>query len=249
MLGTLGIVQPQLGTETSKGRVARRFGGKSLLEWVVRRATDCQRLDRVVVLVPSGPEAQFVAELVPPDVPVVVGNTKDRLAGHVAALASYPARGVVRICAEAPFVDPVLIDRLVTTASEHPECDYIGYCRRDGFPTILSSVGMFAEWCRADALRRASDEITLQSDREQVTSYLYSHPEKFAVRLISAPPGLDRDDVRLAIDSEEDWDHAQTIFEALGPESLDWQHIARLLEGQPGMRQQMAVLNRRAAHA
>ena len=114
-------------------------------------------------------------------------------------------------------------------------------------PAILSSVGLFAEWCRTDALRRASEEVTLQSDREQVTSYLYSHPEKFAVRLIPAPPGLDRDDVRLTIDSEEDWDHAQTIFEALGPDSLDWQRIARLLEQQPRMRQEMAVLNRRAA--
>jgi spore coat polysaccharide biosynthesis protein SpsF len=247
MLSTLGIVQPRLASDAAKGRAARRFGGKSLLEWVVRRATDCQRLDRVVVLVPSAAEAQFVAEFVPPDVPVVVGNTRDALAGHVACLESYPAHAVVRISAEAPFVDPVLIDRLVTTASEHPQCDYIAYCRRDGFPTLLASVGMFAEWCRAEALKRANDEVVRQCDRDQVSAYLYSHPEEFNVRLIPAPPGLDRDDVRLTIDSEEDWDHAQTIFEALGPDSLDWHRIARLLEEQPAMRQQMAALNRRTA--
>ena len=58
---------------------------------------------------------------------------------------------------------------------------------------------------------------------------------------------MDRDDVRLTIDSHEDWEHAQEILEALGPERLDWQGIAGLLHHQPGMRQRMAVLNREAA--
>lgn len=247
MLTTLGIVQPRLATDASKIRAARRIGGKSLLEWVVRRATDCQRLDQVIVLAPSGPEAQFVSELAPPDVPVVVGNSKDPLAGNITALDAYPAKAVVRICAEAPLFDPVLIDRLVTTADEHPQCDYIGYCRRDGRSALMASVGLFAEWCRADALRQADREVTLLADREQVTSYIFSHPEKFTVRLVPAPVGLDGDDVRLAIDSEEDWDHVQTVYEALGPDSLDWQRIARLLEQHPGMRREMAALNRRGA--
>ncbi|HZZ28429.1 MAG TPA: hypothetical protein VFE46_10545 [Pirellulales bacterium] len=64
------------------------------------------------------------------------------------------------------------------------------------------------------------------------------------MRLIPAPQGLDRDDVRLTIGSEEDWEHAQAIFEALGPEQLDYQRIAGLLDHQPALRQRMAALNR-----
>ena len=45
----------------------------------------------------------------------------------------------------------------------------------------------------------------------------------------------------------EDWEHAEAIFDALGPESLDWQGIAGLLEQQPALRQRMALLNREAA--
>ncbi len=50
--------------------------------------------------------------------------------------------------------------------------------------------------------------------------------------------------MRLAVDTEEDWEHAQTIYEALGPEALDWQRIAGLLEQQPALRTRMAALNR-----
>src|SRR5688572_3128342 len=100
MFTTLGIVQARFASDAAKGHMARRLGGKSLLEWVVRRVTDCQLLDQVVVAVGSGPEEQFVSELVPPDVPVFVGKASDALGSFVAALAAYPAEGVVRIGAD-----------------------------------------------------------------------------------------------------------------------------------------------------
>ena len=49
---------------------------------------------------------------------------------------------------------------------------------------------------------------------------------------------------RLGIDVEEDWENVQLIVDALGPESLEWQRIAGLLEQHPAIRQRMAVLNR-----
>ena len=82
------------------------------------------------------------------------------------------------------------------------------------------------------------------ADRQQVTRYLYSHPEKFNLRLIPAPEGIDRETCRLTIASDEDWDHALAIYDALGPEALDWQRIAELLNHQPALRRRMAALNR-----
>lgn len=249
MMNTLGIVEARLEPELATGKVARRLGGKPLLEWVVRRATDCQRLDRVIVLATGGPGTPRISKLVPADVPVFSASDADLLACYQSALQQYPARSVVRIAADNPFVDPELIDRLVSTADEHAHCDYIGYCRRDGVPAIRSSLGMFSEWFRVEALRRAATAGLTKADRQQPTRFLYSHPELFAIRLIPAPEGLDRDDVRLAVESEEDWDHAQIIFEALGAEALDWQRIAGLLEQQPDLRSRMAALNQRESLA
>ena len=63
------------------------------------------------------------------------------------------------------------------------------------------------------------------------------------MRLIPAPVELDRDDVRLALDSAEDWEHAQLILDALGPENLEWQRIVSLLDEHPDLRERMASLN------
>ncbi|HUT90736.1 MAG TPA: NTP transferase domain-containing protein [Thermoguttaceae bacterium] len=244
MLKTLGIVDACYGSRGSRARAARKMGGKSVLEWVVRRATDCQRLNGVIVVTSSAPENDFLSELVPLDVPVFAGCQEDALRCFLAALEDYPAEAAVRICARSPFIDPVLIDRLVSTAEADPECDYVGYRSRDGRPAILSPVGVFAEWFRASALRRAARKARASEDRQQATRYLYRHPERFKIRLIPAPEQIDRDDVRLTVDFEEDWEHALAIFEALGPDDLDWQRIADLLVHQPHLRKRMAALNR-----
>jgi len=249
MLKTLGIVQASFKSPRLRYNAARKLGGKSVLEWVVRRVTDCQQLDGVIALTSDVAENQFVAGLIPLDVPVFAAPPGDSLSQFLAAFEEYPASGVVRVRADYPFVDPMLIDRLVVTAEAHQACDYVCYCSRDGRPAILSPVGVYAEWFRSEALRRAAKSATAPADRQHVTRYFYSHPEKFNLRLIPAPPQIDREDVRLTVDIEEDWDHALAIFDALGPDELDWQRIARLLEHQPALRRRMASLNRAYARA
>ncbi len=244
MLGNLGIVQVCFHSPRFRSNLARRFAGRSLVEWVIRRVTESARLDGVIAVACGAESDRQLRRLVPSDVPVSSSQGGDSLARFAKALEEYPAEGVVRVQGDNPFVDPGLIDQLVTTAEAHPNCDYVSYCLRDGRPAILSPVGIYAEWFRSSALRKANRLATDQLDREQVTRYLYSHPDKFPLRLIPAPASIDREDVRLRVDFEEDWEHALAIYDALGPEHFDWQRIARLLDHQPALRSRMAVLNR-----
>jgi spore coat polysaccharide biosynthesis protein SpsF len=243
MLKNLGIVQACFSSPRFRCNAARRLHGKSLLEWVIRRVTESMRLDGVIVIARDEDESRFVAELVPTDVPIFTSNKPDALARFSQALEEYPAEAVVRVRGDNPFIDPGLIDRLVTTAEAHPECDYISYCSRDGRPAILSPVGVYAEWFRGKALHRAAKSKRDSADHDHVTRYIYSHPEKFNIRLIPAPERIDRDDVRLTVDIEEDWDHVLTIIDALGEQTMDWQRIADLLDHQPALRSRMATLN------
>ena len=249
MLKNLGIVQACFRVPRFRCNAMRMLGGRPLLDWVIRRVTDAMRLDGVIVVGCHTEARCELSRLVPSDVPVFFGEGDDALARFAKALEQFPAEGVVRVRGDNIFVDPGLIDRLITMAESDPDCDYASYCSRDGQPAILSPVSLYAEWFRASVLRRANRLARDPLDREHVTRYLYTHPEKFNVRLMPAPPAIDRDDVRLLVDMEEDWDHALAIFDALGPERLDWQRIAKLLDHQPALRSRMAALNRESAHA
>jgi spore coat polysaccharide biosynthesis protein SpsF len=247
MLTTLGVIQACFPDDTVRAKVSRRVRGRTILERVVRRVTDSERLGGVIVVTDNSPENAFVLREVPLDVPVYAGHQADPLGRFAGALDKYQAESVVRVRGENPFVDPGLIDRLVTVAECHVDCDYIGYCSRDGRPAILSPVGVYAEWFKTSALRRAARSAKKPEDRRDVTRYIYSHPEKFKVRLIPAPSQIDREDVRLTVDIPEDWDHAVAILEALGSDEFDWQRIADLLDHHPSLRKRMADLNREYA--
>ena len=52
--------------------------------------------------------------------------------GQQPAVRKADASVVVRVSIERPFVDPVLIDRLLCDANAHPGTDYIGYVLGDG---------------------------------------------------------------------------------------------------------------------
>ena len=247
MLKTLGIIQTSLGHEGVAATATRRLGSRSVLEWVVRRVTDCQRLDGVVVISDGQASHRFLSTLVPHDVPILDIEATDPLQQFAKATEQFRCEAVVRVRSDRPFVDPALIDHLVTTAESQSSCDYVSYCSRDGRPAILSPVGVYAEWIRTEALRRADRKATLPADRREVTRYIYGHPEKFNLRLIPAPKQVDRDDLRLTVDIEEDWEHLLTIVDALGSDEFDWQRIANLLDHQPALRDRMATLNRELA--
>jgi spore coat polysaccharide biosynthesis protein SpsF (cytidylyltransferase family) len=231
-----------VAAQSAGSLVGRRFAGKSLLEWVVRRVTESLLVDQVVVVTDPA-QGDVARRLAPADIPVFVGIQSDALGRFAAAAREFQATHVVRVPLGCPFVDPELIDRLVCTASGHTGFDYIGYFSVDGRPAILSKVGLFAEWCRATAVQSADAQARSSEDRADPTRYIYAHPEDYQLRFIPVPAKLDRRDVRLTVDVEEDWEHVHMIFDALGPDSLDWRRIAALLDEQPELRERMAVLN------
>ncbi|MCA9270915.1 MAG: NTP transferase domain-containing protein, partial [Planctomycetales bacterium] len=247
MLSTLGIVdlfltgQPQETIRRKAALLTRCLDGKSMLEWIIRRATESQWLDGVIVLTGQSPEQRELAARIPPDVPVFVSGAADPLAACVEALGVYTSKSAVLIATDTPLVDPDLIDRLVRAASGDADCDSITYQVSDGPATAPSKVGLFAQWCSAAALARANRKAASPAERATATQYIYAHQEFFRLRLTQPPAELDRADLRLRVESEEDWDHVASILEALGPEDLQWQSIVRLLQSQPELRQRMAL--------
>jgi spore coat polysaccharide biosynthesis protein SpsF len=247
MLKNLGVVEACIHLPRFREKASRRIDGRTLMEWVIRRVTDSMRLDGVIVAACTEAHRELLVHLTPSDVPVFVGQGDDALALYRKLLERYPAEGVVRVKGDNLYVDPLLIDRLVTAAESTPGCDYLGHRLRDGRPAVHSPANVFAEWFRAGAIREADRLARDPAEREHVGGYICSHPEKFRLGHIPAPAEIDRDDLRLRIDLEEDWDHALTICEALGTERLDWRRIVRLLEQQPAMRRRMEALNREYA--
>ena len=241
---TVAIIQARLGSTRLPKKVARRLGEQSLLQWVIGRVQGAKSLAQVIVAAPDTPEDRQLANFIPPDVPLVFGSEQDVLSRYLRALELYPADAVVRICADNPYLDSDMLDRLVQEGEKAPDCDYVSYRLASGRPVILSPLGLFGEWCRADALRQAAESPD-PADHEHVTRGLYRQPDRFNLRLLDLPAGLERPDLRLTVDCEDDFRHVEEIYTALAPQPITWQRIVTLLDTRPQLSAQMSALNQR----
>jgi spore coat polysaccharide biosynthesis protein SpsF (cytidylyltransferase family) len=245
---TLGVVHVEKSPTPHQPAAFRRLAGKPLVEWVVRRVSESQRLSGIVVLTEQGALDPQLAALIPSDVLLFQSQSPRAVDQLLEVGVEFSADALLRVSVSNPFIDPVLIDRLVIQAEAEPECDYASYCQRDGTPAISSPLGVHAEWLATAALHRACAEPLSSDGPIGDTRLILSRPELYQLCLLPLPAELDQDDLRFTVDSIADMELTQEIYEALGPEQLDWQRLAGFLRQQPGLRQQMAALNHKAKH-
>lgn len=231
MLKTLGIVKGALLTDKQRHYLARRIDGKSVLEWVVRQMTDCELLDGVVVLADEGPNGDLVRNLTPIDVPVYSTTADDTVTLLTNVLGQFPMDACVFIGADWPFLDPTLIDQLVRTAELEKDCDYAAYQFTNEIFSVGRPYGLFPEWYRAASIRKAASKMNDQVHRQLPGTFFLDNQQDYKVELLPAPAGLDRGDVHLSFDNEEDWDNILELHDALKLDVLDSNKLVGLLSG------------------
>ncbi|MDR0336067.1 MAG: NTP transferase domain-containing protein, partial [Planctomycetaceae bacterium] len=226
---TIGIVKGTLLTEKQRHHLARRLEGKSVLEWVVRQMTDCERLNGVVVLAEEGNNGELVRQLTPIDVPVFSSAARDTLTLLQQTLEHFPADACVLIGADWPFLDPTLIDQLVHAAELEANCDYAAYQFTNEIFSAGKPYGLFPEWYRSQTIRKIATRIDDQIHRQLPGTFFLDNQRKFNVELLPVPAGLDRqNNIRFVFDNEADWDTILELHEALALEVLDYKKIGSL---------------------
>ncbi len=223
---------------------ARKLNSAPLVEWLVRRISEAELIQGIVVVMPDQPQYHELASLIPLDIPCLLSKKETPLARLADAAQQYPSESIVRVPLETPFCDPVLIDRLLITAAMHGDKDYVGYCLEDGCPASQSSIGLFSEWIRSSALAKAHREVKSKEDAYRIDSSFLNYPELFALEMIPVPDSLNRGDLRFSVANDEDWEELLAIVDALGAETLQWQDVVRIIDAQPPIRQRMAQRNR-----
>ena len=240
MLENLGIVlleawdAPGQDLERAVALARRRLGGVTLLEWVARRVTDAELLDRTIVLLPGdeyGP-AGSLASLVPPDVPVYFAGNAAPLGRLAQTLATFPAQGVVTVGLSSRLVDPHHIDQLIIAARDQAAAEFIGFRSAEGVSSDLP------RWCRTDALARLA---MLMSQKNELVCPNADDLAKFNQHWISLAAREEMYSTQSAT-TDDDWELTETIFESMGPDSFDNLWVADRAQAVPAP---TAVLQRR----
>ncbi len=192
----VAIVQARMGSSRLPGKVLQDLAGDSMLARVVARLRASTTVDDVVVATTSAEsDDAVVREAERIGAGVFRGSETDVLARYAGAAIAARADVVVRVTSDCPLLDPMVVDRVVTTLGTG--ADYASNTHARSYPR-----GLDVEALHADVLARIHRMGRSPSAREHVTAYVMERSALFAVRQVHAE--RDDSDLRWTVDTEED---------------------------------------------
>lgn len=227
------VIQARMSSSRLPGKILKPFYGNLELISVILHKLHKISDTKIIVATSDNPENnQLVSFLTEKDELVFRGSENDVLNRFIQAARYYNLDGVVRICSDNPFLDYHGIVELIETAKKS-DSDYIGF-RINNTPSILTHFGFWGEFVKVSALEKV-EKMTepVSPAHEHVTYYVYTHPNIFKCEWIDTPLYLQgRDDIRLTVDTEEDFLNAQRVYENLmsANENFNIEDVVRYLD-------------------
>ncbi|MFC4111791.1 cytidylyltransferase domain-containing protein [Nonomuraea zeae] len=222
----VGIVQARMGSTRLPGKVLRDLGGRSVLGWVIRAACEAGVLDDLVVATTTlAADDAVVEECRRLGVAWHRGPVDDVLTRFVQALAGRKAEAVMRFTADCPLLDPAVIREAALVFRAVPGLGYLSTSLARTLPR-----GLDVEIVREDALERADREAT-GYHRTHVTSYVYAEPGDTRLLGLAYQPAAD--DLRVTLDTEDDWWLISRVVAELGDRCVPVERLVSWLRARP----------------
>ncbi len=212
-------------TEEAHHPALRSIGQYSLLEWTVKRLSGSSLLDGIVVT-GSAELSEAIVELEIGPAVWVASELNTPLARCIQVAKSVQANWIVLVQNNCPFVDPILVDRLIAAAWATPTSDLIAFVSSTKPTRSLHSLGLVAEVCRRRALRRLAGRVDANDPRD-VSQLIRSMPELFHARCLPLPTALDRENLHWALETEDDWEKAHMLLDSHS-EGIDYRELANM---------------------
>ncbi len=203
------IVQARVTSTRLPGKVLLPLGGGTVLDCVLQRAVRILGIDGVQLAVPDGAVHQPIIDIAAshPDVGVSRGPEEDVLRRYAIAADASSADFIVRITSDCPLIDPEISGQVLAAARARN--GYARTCFNTGAP-----LGLDTEAMPTRILLEADREAEAPKDREHVTPFIWSRPDRFPATYIDRKP--DRRSWRLTLDEQSDYELITKIYETLG---------------------------------
>lgn len=223
----MAVIQARMSSSRLPGKVLMPLGGRPVLSWVIRAATESRTVQAVVVATSTDPSDDPVVEHAEAaGARVVRGPLEDVLSRFLLVMDLFEPGVIVRLTADCPLLDPALIDAAVF-AFDDQELDYLSTTLHRSLPR-----GLDVEVVSTAALRRTGSEA-VGADRSHVTSHIHSNPNQFRVGGISFTPS--GDEFRLTLDTPDDYTALEAVVAILGDRPPSWAELIRILRSTPAI--------------
>ena len=156
------------------------------------------------------------------------GSEDDVLKRVVEAAEHFSIQNIIELHGDNPFLDPDIIDSCIREF-ELGDVDYLSNTLENTFPQ-----GLRVQIFPTIKLRRVEKTVDDETVREHVSLYFYKNPNKFKIKSVEAEDPIKRPELRLTVDTEEDFQFICNIYERILLEGIypdfDVKDIIRIVD-------------------
>lgn len=209
---TVAIIEARMTSTRLPGKILLPILEKPMLELLIERLKRSKCLDKIVVATTQNPSDDVVEELTHRlGVGCFRGSEEDVLDRVLRASRASDTDVIVEITGDCPLIDPIVLDHVIQTYLEK-NVDYVSNILKRTYPRGMETQ-VFSTSVLEKVARLTQDPV----DHEHVSLFIYEHPEIFSLFNVASDLPEKYWDVRLTVDTAEDFLLIKTIYELLYP--------------------------------
>jgi spore coat polysaccharide biosynthesis protein SpsF (cytidylyltransferase family) len=217
------IVQARSNSSRFPNKIFAKIGELNLLQWVDQRLSKSTLINQVAFALPETDRrfniANFVQSGTVHYVPIV---ESDVLGRYYSVASELSADIVVRVTCDCPFIDPNIVDGVISKFIELDEI-YLSNTNPPSFPD-----GYDVEVMKFEALEEAFFNAKSQADREHVTPFIIRNYARNNFESF-----VDLSNARLTVDTVEDLERNNNIFANLNDYHFKYKDTVALWKSKP----------------
>ena len=224
---TIIILQARLSSKRLPGKVLKKIQGTPLIEILLKRISKCKNVNKIIVAIPRGKADKKLYDfLKKKKYSIFRGNEKNVLERFYFTAKKTKANIIVRLTADNPLTDPLLIDNLINIFKKE-NVDYLTNSSPSSFPNGLD-VEIFTFSC----LKKCYQKAISKFDKEHVTTYIRSS-KKF--KILSVINDKNLSNLRVTVDEDVDLQVIKKIIKNFKNIHFSWKKLEKLYKEKPSI--------------
>jgi spore coat polysaccharide biosynthesis protein SpsF len=210
------------------GKVLKKIRDKTILDYVIDRLKFCKNIDDIILATTTDKKDDVLEKYaINKEINYFRGSEEDVLSRYYEAAKKYHADTVVRITSDCPLIDPEIVDEIIKKHIGN-EADYTSNTIKRTYPR-----GLDTEVFNFNILEEAYKHTNEKYHREHVTPYIREHPERFKLQNIEAHGKIKRPDIRITVDTKEDFELMKKIILHFDDLSFKTESVIDFLDRDP----------------
>ncbi|MFC2124717.1 cytidylyltransferase domain-containing protein [Bacteroidota bacterium] len=243
------IIQARMSSSRLPGKVLKKLpfhSNLTILDQIIFRLKRSKHINQIIVATSNNPEDRAILDWAKNNNhEVFTGELHNVLNRYYDCAKAYSLDIIVRITGDCPCIDPHIVDQTITHhISSQADFTNLGEVRT--FP-----IGLDTAVFNFPVLETARKNANSDYEFEHVTTYFYkTHPENFKIERIKAPKELNFPEIRLALDTIDDYNFLCAIFAELGNNNrfFDTYEILELLNKKPWLKSLNSKILQKKVH-